>query len=269
MATRSAVFTFGLPEDTLADEIQIYSADSEGGSSTLDLTVSGYEYGTTTYEYDSLDDTKWYRLRFRNDSDGELGPFSDWVYGGNFDQASQFLAVSTGTDGANFATTQDVFDASSLNAQDVSTDRVSQALRRSRAIIDLRLAELDLDRLTKTFDTEASRRKHNATLRVVREAEVNIALGMVYRGLSDDIVVLRLRETLAGTDQDVDDFSIGPVSISQGNSASTTQLNALSNRYLEIGTALLESIQPPSIRLHKSDSPFKSPKFKLPFNGAS
>lgn len=270
MATQSAVLKFALPEDTESDTLRIYSSTTKSGTYSMDTTFS-YEYGVSTQEYDSLDDTKWYKIQFYNSVDAEPGPMSDPAYGGTFSQASPFLAISTGTDGSNYATTQDVYDYCTLTPEDVTVARVSQALRRARAVIDLRTAALDLDRFTKTFDTPTSRKKFNATLRVMKEAEINIALGNIYRGLADDIVAERMRQALAGQGDKDSAVSIGQTSLAAGAGLTDprhmAELNALANRYLSIGAAMLNALQPPSIRLHHEADFVPSPRFKLPFNG--
>jgi hypothetical protein len=274
MATQSAVLKFALPEDEESDQMRIYSSATKEGTYTLATTVS-YEYGISTYEYDELDDTLWYKIQFHNTDDGESGPLSDPVYGGTFDNASPFLAVSTAYDGAHYATTQDVYDYSSLTTVDVSVSRVSQALRRARAVIDLKTADLNLNRFNRTFSTDVARKKHNATLRIVKEAEINIALGNIYRGLSDDLVMDRLRDALSGASIDSESVSIGQTALagSSGlaNPRHMAELNSLANRYLAIGAAMLNALQPPSVRMHYLDDDdggfSKLPRFRFPFNG--
>lgn len=270
MATQSAVFKFALPEDEDSDQMRIKSCTTKDGTYSTDTTVS-YEYGDSTYEYDSLDDTKWYKIQFYNSTDAEAGPDSDPVYGGKFSDASPFLAVSTGTDGANYATTQDVYDYCTLTTADVTTARVSQALRRARAIIDLRTADLNLDRFSREWDSDVSRKKFNATLRILKEAEINIALGNIYRGIADDLIAKKLRETLAGSTKEGSSISIGDTSISGVGGLSDTahvrELNGLANRYLTVGAAMLASLQPPSVRLHFESEYAVSPRFRYPFNG--
>lgn len=271
MATQSAVFSFALPEDEDSDQLLIEESSTEAGTySTVDTVT--YTYGTTSHEFDSLDDTKWYKIQFNNSTDSEAGPISEAVYGGTFSNASPLLVVSTGTDGANYATTQNVYDYSGLTTSDVTQSRVSQALRRARAIIDLKTADLNLDRFTKTFNTKTSRKKFNATLRILKEAEINIALGNVYRGLSDDLVIKNLREASGETAQDASSVTLGQSSIGEAGGLGNTQhmgdLNALAIRYLSVGSAMLSSLQPSSIRLHSQpDDVNQSPRFKLPFNG--
>lgn len=270
MATESAVFKFALPEDVDSDQMRIYSSATKDGTYTLATTVS-YEYGTSTYEYDALDDTLWYKIQFLNSTDSETGPMSDPVYGGKFADASPFLTVSTGTDGANYATIQDVYDYCTLTTEDVTQARVGQALRRARAVIDLRTADLDLDRFTQDFDTATSRKKFNAVLRILKEAEINIALGNIYRGLADDIIALRMREALSGGGDETSAVTIGQTALAQGaglvSSRHAAELGALANRYLSIGAAMLNALQPTSVRIHHKGEYVQSPRFKYPFNG--
>lgn len=270
MATQSAVLTFALPEDTDSDQLLIYWSATKDGTYALATTVA-YEYGTTTYEYDALEDIKWYKVQFNNSTDSETGAISDPVYGGDFSKSSPFLALSTTYDGANYATNQDVYDYSNLTTTDVTIARVSQALRRARAIVDLRTSDLDLDRFTRTFSTDVARKKYNATLRIVREAEINIALGNVYKGLADDLLMQNFREAKAGTDTSFQSVSIGQSAIAEGGGLSNLvhvgQLKNLSDRYFNVGAALLSAIAAPSVRLHVEEDFVRSPRFKLPFNG--
>lgn len=270
MATQSAVFTFALPEDTDTDQILIKSSTTKDGVFSTDATVS-YEYGETTHEFDSLNDTKWYKIQFNNSTDGESGPESEPVYGGDFDKGKPFLAISTLSDGANYASNQDVYDYSTLTTADVTNSRVSQALRRARAVVDLRTAELDLSRFTRTFDTEPARKKYNAVLRIIKEAEINLALGNIYKGLSDDILMRDVRDTLGGTDTGFEAVAIGATRLSEGGGLSNvdhvTQLQLLGKDYFSEGNRLLEQIQPPSIRMHAQQNFRTFPLFRFPFNG--
>ncbi len=275
MATVSAVFTFALPEDTDTNKLLISESSTKDGTYST-FTNYTYEYGTTTQEEDALDTTKWYKIQFTNTNDSEDGPLSEAVYGGDFNDASPFLAISSKYDGADYASTQDVYDYSTLTTTDVTQARVSQALRRARAVIDLKTADLNLDRFTRTFATDTSRKKYNATLRVIKEAEINIALGNIYRGLSDDLVMLRMRDAVSGNSSDSQSVSIGQTSLSGSsglaNPRHMAELNGLANRYLAIGAAMIDSLQPVSIRLHPQDSEgvfVRSPRFTYPFNGWS
>lgn len=265
MATQSGTFTFALPEDADTNQLLIYSATTKNGTYSLDTTVT-YEYGTETYEYDSMDDTKWYKIKFNNSTDSEAGPLSDPVFGGNFSQASPFLAVSTRTDGAYYATVDDVYNYSTLTTQDVSISNVSIALRRARAVVDQRTADLDINRFSH-LTTPIARKKYNASLRVLREVEILLALGVLYVGLADDLTINSIRGDL----EDDGDITIGSTAISGvGGAMRTDQLGSLlvlGAEYRTRGMILLGSLQPGSIKLIAEDDFVRQPRFRLPFNG--
>lgn len=265
MAIQSGTFTFSLPEDVDTTLLHIYEASTEGGAYTL-VTSVAYEYGVLSYEYDSLDDTKWYKIKFQNGTDSEYGPLSDAVYGGDFSKAAPFLAVSTSTDGANYASIQDVYEYANLTAEDVTSSKISKALKRARAVIDLRTADLDLNRFD-IYPTEIARKKYNATLRILKEAEINIALGHLYRGLADDEIMARNRDTASEEPA----ISLGATSISDTSSSraeNTPRLMAISDRYLSIGAAMVDSIQPTSCRMTtREPDNIRYPRFKRPFGG--
>lgn len=266
MTTQSAVITFSLPEDANSDYMYIYSSTTKNGSYSL-VTSVDYAYGTTKYEYDSLDDATWYKIRFYNLSDNEFGPYSEPVYGGDFTSAAPFLAVSTTTDGANYATSTDVYEYSHLTSQDVGQSEITRALRQARARIDYRTAEMGLSRF-EVFDSETARRKYNATLRLIKEAEINIALSVIYTNLSDDLIIQNMR---GGSGSEAGTVSIGSTSVSGDSLAerneSTLYLAALAARYAAQGEEILSSLDTNSIRLVGYDFTVRSPRFKYPFNG--
>lgn len=265
MATVSATFTFGLPEDIDTNYLYIYSATTENGTYSLAAAIA-YEYGVVTYEYDSTDTTKWYKIRFYNSTDAEYGPYSDPVYGGSFDNAAPFLAVSTTTDGCHYASTSDVYDYANLTTSDVTVSKVSKALKRARAVIDLRTTELDLDRFD-LYDTEIQRKKYNATLRILKEAEINIALGHLFKGIADEITIERTRDSSTKSPSiSVGNTSLGNVDADDRSTVS--QLTTLGDRYLITGAAMLAQIQPTSLRFTPQETTLRSsPRFVWPFNG--
>lgn len=252
--TREATLTFALPEDAESDFLQIWEATLEGSAYTQVGADIAYEYGDTTYEFNALDTAKWYKIKFRNNTDSTAGPFSDPVYGGDFDSKTKpFLAVSSTTDGANYASTSDVYAYTTLTSADVPATRVSSALRRARALIDLRTMAMDLDRFKYAFDTDVARRKYNAALRVVKEAEINFALSAIFRGLSDDKIMEGIRDE--GADSSI---SIGSSSISTdtglSGSQNATMLRRLELRYKQEAEELLDSLRKPSVILtHQED----------------
>jgi len=266
MTIQSAILTFALPEDTGADRLEIYSSTTKDGTYSLATTVQ-YDYGIAEHELDTLDDTLWYRLRFTNSRDNESGPISEPVYGGTFNQAAPFLAISTTSDGAAYATSQDLYEYSGLQPVDVSPSKAAASLRRARAWIDFRVSEMGIDRLEQ-FSTEVARRKYNASLRIIKEAEINIALGHLYTSLSDDLIIASMR---GGQDSAAGSVSIGNTSV-QGDalgerSENIIYLATLGQRYEATGERMLSSLDTNSVRLVGEDMRTRSPRFRMPFNG--
>ena len=266
MAIVNATITFALPEDIDSDLLELHVSPTKDGNYSL-VEQAEYEYGVTRYEPTSLDDTYWYKIRFVNADEGRVGPFSEPVWGGTWSSSAPFLAVSSTTDGANYATTQDVYDYSGLTAEDISSSRVSAALRRARAVIDYRTSEMEFARFDQ-FDTDTARRKYNASLRILKEAEINIALGNLYQNMSDDRIIANTRE---GASASSGSISIGDTSISGDDigdrSESIIFLATLSTRYFGQGELLLSSLDTNSVKLVGTDLTIRIPKFRYPFNG--
>lgn len=261
----NATLTFSLPEDTASNFIQLYSAATEEGVYSQVGADIAYSYGETTYEYEDISITTWYKIRFYNSVDAQYGPYSDSIYGGDWaTNTKPFLAVSTTTDGANYATIQETRDFSGLRTDDVSNERVSQALRRSRAIVDIKTADMGIDRFV-NFQSKVQRRKYNASLRIIKEAEINYTLGMIYRGMVDDIILAGVRG-----DNPATTVSVGKTTVRKEDSANDSnsyrQIERLSVLYTQRATALLSMIQPSSITISWRDPSFSgmSPKFLWP-----
>jgi hypothetical protein len=268
MAVVNAVLTFALPEDVDSDVLALYASATKEGSYSLTQQLD-YQYGQTQIEPPLFDDVFWYKIQFLDTANGTEGPLSDPVFGGTFSSSAPFLAVSSATDGANYATTQDVYDYSGLTSEDVPTSRISAALRRARAVIDYRTAEMGIERFVQ-FGTETARRKYNASLRILKEAEINIALGNVYQNLSDDRIIANSRE---GASASSNAISIGGTSVSGDDIADRSEniifLATLSSRYFGTGELLLASLDTNSVRLVGSDLNIRMPRFLYPFNGWS
>lgn len=266
MATVNATITFALPEDIDTDTIVLLSSATKDGTYAA-IEQAEYQYGSTKYVPVNFDDAYWYRIRFLNSENGTEGPISDPVWGGTWSSAAPFLAVSSTTDGANYATTQDVYDYSGLTSEDVQTSRVSAALRRARAVIDYRTSEMGMERFDQ-FDTDTARRKYNASLRILKEAEINIALGNLYQNLSDDRIIANTRE---GASSSSNSISIGDTSVSGDDIADRSEsimfLATLASRYFGTGEILLSSLDTNSVKLVGTDLHTRIPKFRYPFNG--
>lgn len=261
--TVKANLTFSLPEDHDSDKIIISESLTQSSVNYVVIATLDYSYGQTKIEHD-IDEQRWYKIQFFNTKNGRYGPLSEPVFGGTYSSASPFLAVSTTTDGANYATSQDLFEYSGLSTQDVSEDRVSQALRRARALIDWRTAEMGVDRF-EVFESDVARRKYNASLRILKEAEINIALGNLYQNLCDDLIIQSRRE---GDGEIAGGIAIGGTAISGDTLAERAEniafLATLSDRYFVTGENLLSSLDSNSIRLTSNDFQTRYPRFKHP-----
>jgi hypothetical protein len=253
--TKYAFFTFSLPEDTGSNKIKLFSSSTETGTYSQVGSDIDYSYGDTSYEFNAIDETKWYKIQFYNSSTLKLGPLSDAVYGGNFSTgATPALFVSTSTDGSNYATTQEVLDYGTLTTTDFSSSLISKCLRRARALIDYRTAEMGIDRYTDMFETEVARRKYNASLRIIKEAEICFTLAMAYRAKADDTIMANINSG-EGT---IDTLSIGATTISTDTGGNSTKnyfyLTDLSAKYANSGSALLAMLAPSSVFLSYNDN---------------
>lgn len=266
MATFNTTITFSLPEDVNSDRLDLYESTTKSGTYTL-VTSADYEYGITSYYATDLNDSKYYKIKFFNTSDNTEGPYSDAVFGGTYVSAAPFLAVTSATDGANYATVQDVYEYANLTSEDIASNRVSSALKRARAVIDWRTAEMDFERF-QDYDDDTARRKYNASLRILKEAEINIALGNLYQNLSDDRIIENMRE---GANAKFNNVSIGSTSIGGDDLADRNEsilfLATLSSRYFAQGEILLSHFDSNSIKLTSYDLSVRVPKFRYPFNG--
>lgn len=266
MSLFNTTITFSLPENTGSNVLQLHESESQNGVYTLKANAD-YEYGITSFYATELNDARWYKVRFFNNNENIYSPFSDSVFGGTWVAAAPFLAVSSTSDGAHYATTQDVYEYANLTTEDIPTFRVSSALKRARAVIDFRTSEMDVQRFN-DFDTDTARRKYNATLRILKESEINIALGNLYQNLSDDRIIANMRENSSAK---VGSISIGGTSIGGDDLADRNEsilfLATLSSRYFAQGEILLSSLDTNSVKLVGYDLAVRVPKFRYPFNG--
>lgn len=247
--TKYAFFTFSLPEDQDSNYLRLFSSTSETGTYSQVGADIAYDYGDTQYEYTNITETLWYKIQFYNSVTAKLGPLSNAVYGGNFSANAPEMFVSTSTDGANYATIQDVLDYATISTADFSSTLISKCLKRARAIIDLRTAEMGIDRFLDYFDSEIARKKYNAALKIVKEVEILFTLAMVYRAKSDDKI---LEQALSG-EGELEALRIGSTAISTDSSGSGPKnywlLIDLANKYATSGASLLAMLAPTSIFL--------------------
>lgn len=266
MTTFNTTITFSLPEDMNSDKLDLYESTTKNGNYSL-VQSADYEYGITSFYATELNDSLWYKIQFRNSSDNTVGVISDPVYGGSYVAAAPFLSVTSATDGANYATVQDVYEYANLTSEDIVSTRVSSALKRARAVIDWRTAEMDFERF-RDYDDDTARRKYNASLRILKEAEINIALGNLYQNLSDDRIIENMRD---GASSKFNSVSIGGAAVGGDDLADRNEsilfLATLSSRYFAQGEILLSHFDTNSIKLVGYDLAVRVPKFRYPFNG--
>lgn len=266
MALFNATITFGLPDNTGSDVLQIHESTSKNGTYSLKISTN-YQYGITDFYAVELNDARWYKIRFYNSESEIYSPFSEPVYGGTWTAAAPFLAISSASDGANYATTEEVYEYANLTTEDISASRVSAALKRARSLIDLRTSEMDFGRFN-DFDDDTARRKYNATLRIIKEAEINFALASIYQNLCDDRIIENMRENASSK---VGSISIGGVSIGGDDLADRNEslvfLRELSARYEATAEKLLANFDTNSVKLTGYDLAVRVPKFRYPFNG--
>ena len=273
--TEYAKITFSLPEDTGSDLLLVFTSATETGTYAAATPPSLiYHYGETVAEIADIDVTKWYKIQFRNSKTSKVGPLSEPVNGADWtDKDKPEVYISTQTDGAYYATVQDVLDYTHGNLQAMITalgtgwaaTSISDALKHARAIIDLRVAEMSLTRFSRTFETDIARRKYNAALHIVKEAEINFALGALYQGLVDQKIATGVVDAITGTDTgDWNVVSIGQTSISKGNWKPgsgtklsdidmTNALQALANKYNMTGAAFLTMLHPVTVPVSRSE----------------
>jgi hypothetical protein len=266
MAIFNTTITFSLPDDPGTTRLDLYESNSKDGTYSVKMT-SFYDYGITDFYATELDDSKWYKIKFVNEQENTSGPLSEPVFAGTYVASAPFLVVSSFSDGANYATVQDVYDYANLTPEDISATRISAALRRARATIDFRTAEMDLERFN-DFDTATARRKYNASLRMIKEAEINISLGHIYQNLSDDRIIANMRENSSAK---VGSIKIGNTSIDGDDLADRNEsikfLADLADRFFKEGEKLLSSFDTNSVKLVGYDLSVRVPKFRYPFNG--
>ena len=243
----NATFRFTLPQDRDTDQLIIQSSLMEAGNYTTEATVT-YEYGTVSHQLLDIDVTKWYRICFSNSSTSTSGPYSAGIYGGDINNSNPFLAIGSETEGANYASVVDIYEYSGLTPEDVPSTRVTKALRSARALIDLKTSDMDIDRFKTNFLDNVSARKYNASLRILKEAEINLALSSVYKELSDDQIIDRMR-----TGEDVTSVSLGGSGMNiEGNVDNRSLMEVLlnlSDSYRDVALGLIKTLAPSVVPL--------------------
>jgi len=260
--------TFSLPEDHEADEVRILESSVKDGNYSL-VQTKEYRYGQSKIEVE-LNPERWYAIQFHNTKTGNTTHRSEPVFAGTYTHGSPVVFVSSATDGAHYATSEDVYDYAGLEPQDVPLKRVSQALKHARSTIDWRASDVGYDR-QKTFRAEAPqrRKRYNAALLILKEAEICLALGKLYDAMSDTRILESLRDGEDGPQEGMAAIGGTSTNISTlaDRSDSILYLAALSEKYNSRGEELLSSLDPTSVALVSYSEYVRSPRFKYPFHG--
>ena len=228
MATVTATILYGVPDDTGTNQIRLYDCATIDGSFSLVGTYN-YTYGVKSTRFTGIDTTKFYKIEFNNSTDSRVGPKSEAIAGSMFDQAAIFGAISSGYDRAGYSTAQDVWNMSNLTVADVTEAKVLNALRTARSYIDLMSGDYTDDVFSTHWASPTARRKYNARLDILKKAEQNYALAIIYSNMADDLAVSQLATPLtldAYTDADAastEAISIGATSISGGTGRTNQQ----------------------------------------------
>jgi len=112
----------------------------------------------------------------------------------------------------------------------------------------MRTAEIGIDRFTTSFETDTARKKYNASLRVIKEAEINFALGTIYKGLADEHLTDALNDEAKASSTTIGSTSITEDPGLLGGQAAGNFL-ALSDNYNAQAAALLSSLYPPTVQI--------------------
>jgi hypothetical protein len=141
-------------------------------------------------------------------------------------------------------------------------------LTSARAKVNLITADQELDKYTNLYDTDVANRKYNASLQVMKDAEIYFALGLMYRYLGDAQAEKVINDT---TDNSSESISIGLTSISTASgdkrNASTKLFDDRAKSYDALAMSILSAILPNGIPVSYSDETIGGSKFLSPTTG--
>lgn len=194
MATVKRFIAYALPEDVDSNQIQLFVSATETGTFTLDQTLS-YTYASRASEVDNIDTTKWYKIRFRNSTDGNVSAYSDVFPGSAADDREPFASISTTFDGASYSTTTEFYAATNLNSTLVAEADVVRNIKTARAYIDLVTDDVGPVKYSRDWGTDITRRKYNAQIELLKQTEICLGAAISYRHLADDRVMVGISGT--------------------------------------------------------------------------
>lgn len=263
MATLIVKLAISLPDDTSANFVRLYKSDTLTGSYTLDQSLV-YTYGLETIDAVTIDSVKYYKIAFYNSSTLVEGNLSDAVLGSVWQTGKPSVRLTSLYDGNPLSTSTDVYNESGLTTSDFTEVRVNSAIKASKARIDLLLGETAYEKYGINNESNVSRRKYNAELEVLKQAEVSFALASIYQDMAAETIV---ENKTAGTSESRV-VSIGSATISsEDNPGGINVAKYLENKseiYMKKGQDLLRTIAPPSVDLSYSGLGTSKSKFINP-----
>jgi hypothetical protein len=261
MATVTAKITLGLPDDTDADQVLVYSSATEDGTFTLDST-NDYTFGQEVLESISIDTTKWYKISFNNSVTSVEGTQSIAREGATWEDGKPFFALTSFYDGNPLATAADVYARTPHDSTDVPEAAVDSFLITARARVNLILDEQERERYTLLYDSDVARRKYNAQLQIMKDSEIYFAMSLFYKYLADN----QVENAIAGTNETV---VIGSTSISAKDSGTdnTQTFEDRAKNYEKTAIELLKTVMPNGIPVTYNADTAGASKFLHPTTG--
>jgi len=256
MATYSGYLMTGVPVNREVDILNVYSSATSSGTFALEEAMV-YEYSTRVTNY-SIDDSKFYKISYEDTSDGYVTPLSEATAGVTILEAAPILDITSSNDGASFASVQEVYDRSNITTADISETNVNYSLSVARAFIDMRLSTISIDRY-RVFADSVQTRKYNASLRIIKDVEINYCLSLVYKYMADAAI---LEDTTSSSSTSTaTSIRIGQTTISDKDASGSsdsieaaTNFDALSTRYAQYAETALDSLAPNYVPLRYAEN---------------
>ena len=264
MATVTRFITYKIPERADYTSLLIYSSTTEGGVYTLTDTLA-YNYPTRASEYNNLDTTKWYKIRFANSS--EYSPYSAPFFGGSYDDREQFAAITTTFDGIGFASVSGFYNVTNLSVDQVPIADTMESLATARAYIDLVTDDNSPYRYKRDWGNDITRRKYNASIEITKKAEIYFAASLVYQDMADDKVMQGISGNLTTITTPID-IHYGNVEPGTSLVAPTTSKNISVGQTSIQDKSVQDQVEIARFNLEKTLHPYlyHHPSFHLPLS---
>lgn len=188
--------SYQIPDSSAYNQIIVYDSATETGAYSLVESLA-YVYPTRATEYDSIDTTKWYKIRFYDSVNAVYSPYSQAFFGGQYDNETPFACITTTFDGGGFATVSGFYNVTNIDNTQVPVGDVATALRTARAYIDLITNDQSPYKYSRDWNTDISKRKYNAQIELIRSSEIYFAAALVYQDMADDRTLAGLSGTIS------------------------------------------------------------------------